>query len=296
MSKSVGKSISKVVSDVASSSVGRISKQQLQILEFIYGYRFVSTKHVQLLLGKSQIQQAQQRLNTLLAKEYIGRKFSSTDRLTGKYASYYLMPKGIQLLKYYGDAKVLRNMYKDRTASERFIAHCLSLGDLHADLVRIYGDNLRFWTKSRLVLDDFAFYDNPDNGHSYDCFPQPLPDAYLEVYDDKFNGSDFLMEVWHDNVPFFVYRNRIKYYMEYVDDGTWKDSVGSELPTVLLVCESPTLQRRVQRFLKKLADEIDNDELQFLVTNRAQLAVAEPEATIWTEYDEDAEKYVSRSL
>jgi len=292
MSKSVNKLNDKLSGDVASSTVGRFSKQQLQILEFIYGYRFVSTKQVQLVLGKAQIQQAQQRLNTLLVKEYIGRNFSSTDRLTGKYASYYLLPKGIQLLKYYGDAKVLRNIYKDRTASERFIAHCLSIGNVYADLVRIYGDKLRFWTKSQLVLDDDQYYDNPDNEHSYDCFPQPLPDGYIEVHDEDGNYGDFLLEVWHDNVPFWVYRNRIKYYVQYVYDDTWKDAVGSELPPVLLVCDSPTLQRRVQRFLKRMAGELDSDELQFLVTNQVLLAGAKPETAIWSEYNEDEEKFI----
>ena len=282
----MSKSSSKLSGDVPNNSVGRFSKQQFQILEFIYGYRFVSTKQVQRLLGKLQIQQAQQRLNTLLAKEYIGRNFSNTDRLTGKYASYYLLPKGIQLLKHYGDTTVLRNIYKDRTASERFIAHCLSIGDIFADLAHIYGDDLHFWTKSQLVINDHDYFDHPENGHSYDCFPQPLPDAYLDV---SFN--DFLLEVWHDNVPFFVYRNRIKYYIEYVYEDTWKDAVGSELPLVLLVCDSPTLQRRVQRFLKKMADEIDSNELRFMVTNRLLLASAKSDSPIWASYDEETEKF-----
>ena len=287
MTKSVGKLSSKLGGDVASSTAGRFSKQQLQILKFIYGYRFVSTKQVQLLLGKKQIQQAQQRLNTLLAKEYIGRNFSNNDRLTGKYASYHLLPKGIQLLKYYGDVKVLRNIYKDRTASERFITHCLSVGDVYVDFVRLYGNNLRFWTKSQLVLDDFDYYDNPDNGHRYDCFPQPLPDGYVELFGEKYSWDNFLLEILHETVPFFVYRNRIKHYMEYVDEGTWKDEVGSELPPVLLICDSPTLHRRVQRFLKKIADDIDRDELRFLVTHKELLATARIESAIWTQVNED---------
>jgi len=283
----------------ASSRVVRLSKRQLQIIEFIYGYRFVSTRQVQLMLGKKQIQQAQQRLNTLLVKQYIGRNFSKIDRLTGKYASYYLMPKGIQLLRLYrarADYGVLRNIYKDRTASARFIAHCLSIGDSYADLSRMYGKSLEFITKSQLRADDIDDRYDPDYGHSYDYFPQPLPDACLAIFDANYDGHEFLLEVWHDNVPFFVYRNRIKYYMEYVDEEKWKKETGSALPPVLLVCESPTLQRRVQRFLKKQVDEIYTAELKFLITNRELMTTAQPDSAIWAEYDEALEKFTRRTL
>jgi hypothetical protein len=299
MSKLVGKSSRNQNSSVFSNRTERLSKQQLRILEFIYGYRFVNTKQVQLLLGKKQIQQAQQRLNTLLNNEYIGRNFSNTDRLTGKYASYYLLPKGLRLLKRCGanvDTRVLRNMYKDRTASDRFIAHSLSIGNIYADLSRLYGEKLDLSTKSQLTAYDLDYEENPDNGHLYDSFPQPLPDAYLAIYDSEDNGYEFLLEVWHDNVPFFVYRNRIKYYTEYVSNKTYKDAFGSDLPTVLLICESITLQRRVQRFLKKYTNETYTNELKFLITNNQLLATVHSTMAIWSEYNEDSEKFAWRAL
>ena len=86
------------VSEVSVSQVSRavvITNQQLRILLFIYRFRFVSTAQLQFVLGKKQVQQVQQRLNLLVARGWIGRNFSKLDRLTGKYASYYLLPKGM---------------------------------------------------------------------------------------------------------------------------------------------------------------------------------------------------------
>src|ERR1035438_8298887 len=124
-------SVSKQVSTDSDNNLvvkqARVTKQQLDILRHIYFFRFISTKQVQNLLGKKQLQQAQQRLNTLLDKQYIGRNFTNTDRLTGKYATYYLLPKGIKVLRHYQDGlnpRALHNIYKDKTASERFVSHC----------------------------------------------------------------------------------------------------------------------------------------------------------------------------
>jgi hypothetical protein len=58
-----------------------------------------------------------------------------------------------------------------------------------------------------------------------------------------------------------------QYYIEYVDGEPCEEAFGGELPPVLLICDTPTLQRRVQRYLRRMADGIDEDELKFLVSN-----------------------------
>lgn len=266
----------------------RLTKQQFEILEFIYTYRFVTTGQIQVFLGKKQIQQAQQRLNTLLTKGYIGRKFTNEDRLLGRHATYFLLPDGIKLLKYYGHPQALKNMRKDATASESFAKHCIAIGDTASDLRRIYSDAKRmlFFTKSELMRSE-EDDGSEDYEPSYASFPQPLPDIYLDCINSDDDWLHYLVEIWHDTVPFWVYRKRIQYYIEYVDDETWEEAFGSELPPVLLVCDSPTLQRRVQRYLRRVYDNIDEDELKFLITNRQTLKEADEDAGIWTLVMED---------
>jgi hypothetical protein len=59
------------------------------------------------------------------------------------------------------------------------------------------------------------------------------------------------------------------------------------MPPLLLVCDTATLQRRVQRYLRRMYDEIDEDDLKILVTNRALLHGAKEDEAIWTVVSEE---------
>lgn len=256
----------------------RITEQQLLVLQLIYRFRFVSTKHVQALLNKKQIQQAQQRLNLLLRKGYVGRNFSPQDRLTGRYASYYLLPKGMRILKQYEkhlsrkpEPQVFHNIYKDKTASPRFIKHQLDLGDIALELSRIYGDIFHLLTKSELTI--------------YEYLPELLPDSFVYMQDPakpKSKRTSYFLEYLEDNVPFWVCRNRIKQYETYRDEGDWESAIDDEaMPKILLVCESPTLQQRMIRFLTRFMTNT-YEEMTFYILNRGTLdGCTDPKEKIW---------------
>ena len=285
-----------VASETVVSSKGtRRSKRQEELLEFIYAYRFVTTKQVQTFLGKKQIQQAQQRLNTLLAKGYIDRRFTSEDRLLGRYATYYLSLYGLKLLKRYGSPQALKNMRKDATASESFVKHNIAVGDVAADLSRIHHNATRLllFTKNELLREDA---NNNDGSEDYEpasaSFPQPLPDMYIDHMYGEDDWAHYLAEVWHSSVPFWVYRKRIKYYIEYVDSDERKEAFSAGMPPLLLVCDTPILQRRVQRYLRRMYDEIDEDDLKIVVTNRELLHKASEDDAIWTAVGEEEDERV----
>jgi len=293
-----GNELVKSESVVVGSKSTRRSKRQAELLEFIYAYRFVTTKQVQAFLGKKQIQQAQQRLNTLLAKGYIDRRFTNEDRLLGRYASYYLSLGGLKLLKRYGNPQALKNMRKDATASESFVKHNIAIGDIAADLNRIHHNatRLMIFTKNELLREDT---NNNDGSEDYEpasaSFPQPLPDMLIDLMDGEDSWKNYLLEVWHSTVPFWVYRKRIKYYIEYVDSDEREDAFSAGMPPLLLVCETPTLQRRAQRYLRRMYDEIDEDDLKILVTNRELLHEASEDDAIWTVVGEDENEMVKLS-
>ena len=272
----------------------RINQQQLRMLSYIYKFRFVSTKQLQVILAKKQVQQIQQRLNLLLQRQYVGRNFTNLDRLTGRYASYYLLPKGMKVLKHYAaqsqatnsmDASlfvevvlnplVLHNIYKDKTASTRFINHCLRVGDIYCDLLGLYSDRLTYFSKGELVNDNY--------------FPAQRPDAYLRLTHSTTAGvaknsqSEFFLEYLEEIVPFFVYRNRIKQYEAYAEEEAWEAAIGEAMPAILLVCETAVLQRRVLRYLKKQLENSYADNLVFLVTTKEALATAHASSLIWVE-------------
>jgi hypothetical protein len=280
---------------VGSSKSTRQSKRQEELLEFIYAYRFVTTKQVQVFLGKKQIQQAQQRLNTLLAKGYIDRRFTSEDRLLGRYATYYLSLDGLKLLKRYGSPQALKNMRKDATASESFLKHNVTIGDIAADLIRIYHNATRFTilTKNELLREDA---NNNDGSEDYEpasaFFPQPLPDMCIDHMYGEDYWTHYLAEVWHSTVPFWVYRKRIQYYIEHVDEEACEKAFFGDLLPLLLICDTSTLQRRVQRYLRRMSDRINENELKFSVTNQQALQEASEDTELWTIVGEDGSEVV----
>lgn len=274
----------------------RLTKKQFDLLRFIYSHRFVTTKQVQKFLAKSYIQEAQQRLNTLLAKQYIGRRYSNDDKLLGRYASYFLLPEGMELIKGYVDTKALRLMRKDPTASQRFIDHNIAVGEVSAELKRMLKGVLSevdFHTKTDIMYQSRIEYEsNWDGSDDFevmtDFYPKPMSDGYLQGWPINYEHVTFvgfLVEVWHETVPFWVYRKRIQYLIEYTDDETWQEYfTGSETPPLLLICDNPTLQRRVQRYLRRIYDSMSHD-YQFLVTNLQLIAKAEGNDAIWTRVD-----------
>jgi len=276
----MNKTTSKTTNKQASSSLiprsTVITKQQIKILIRMYDYRFVTTAQLQQVLSKKQIQQVQQRLNLLLKRGYIGRNFSSSDRLTGKYASYYLLPKGMRVLKqakgYTFNPKVLHNIYKDRTASTRFINHCIGLGDINCSLKRLHGSNLEYFPKNDLI--------------DHDYFPDPRPDAYLRIGADTKSieeRSEHFLEYCEEIVPFFVYRKRIKQYVEYVYDELWEEATSRKSPTIRLVAETPVLQRRLQRFIKQYLNHYYmTAHAKFLITN-IELLKTTTDSAVWTQ-------------
>lgn len=91
---------------------------------------------------------------------------------------------------------------------------------LAADLKRIYRDATRLiiLTKSELLREDTNSDDGSDDYEPASAsFPQPLPDMLIDLMGTNDSWKDYLLQVWHGSVPFWVYRKRIQYYMEYVD-------------------------------------------------------------------------------
>ena len=247
-------------------STRKLTVQQVTILKFIYLFRFISTKHLQLKLSNKQLPQTQRRLNILITRGYIGRNYTNRDRLNGRYASYYLTPLGMKALKQNGvdaDPRVLHAIYKDKNASERFIAHCIFVGDVWHALKTKYDELVIFSPKSALV------------GHEY--FPQEAkPDAYIRYKTKLGKGSrteQYLLYVCEEAIPLFVHKRTIKQILAYVDEGEWDETKG-KLPTMLLVCDSDRLKTKIKRAITKAMDDayLDEEDVGFEVRTISELS------------------------
>lgn len=261
-----------------------VTKKQLAVLKQLYRFRFGTTDLLARSLELKDGRYIHMRLDALVKQLYIGKNYDSSYKLEGKPATYYLLPKAFAVLKQYAKTdgkevslKTLRNAYKDKEASERFIAKKLAVFTIYDKLQVSYGDSLSFWTKEQLNFD------------KYDYFPEPKPDAYLTITPEGPRPRDryFFLNYLDDETPFFVHVRRLQKYVDYVEAGEWEDATSSKLRGALLVCESTSLLKRVR---KKLAQIVDEDEVpRFCYTTLDALKKSTAE-------DDEVWQMVGRSL
>lgn len=238
-----------------------LNPKQLQILYLLYKFRFGTTDlFVKSYGSKISRQYIDVRLRILCEQEYIGRKYDSTYKLQGRPASYCLLPKGVKLLKQQPDRfnpAVLRNVARDKRedVSDQFIRHSLSIFSIYNQCRRLYGDDLLFITKSNL--------------YGRDTFPQPLPDAYLSLKDDK--TKHLFLESFEETIPLFVIKKRIRYYADYAEDNDLPPT--RSFPGILFICDTAKLKQQVLLYATKRFGRSWKD-IKFNVYTRAELSTA----------------------
>lgn len=247
----------------------KLNQGQYTVLSLLNKFRFGTTDLLATALNKKNGTFIHSRLKILADQQYIGRHYQSSYRLQGQYASYYLLPAGGRALQQLPGATGIniKALYKNKTHSEAFIQHCLDVFAIHNLFKRRYDGSLKYFIKHELV--------------TYDYFPQPLPDAYVRLVAD--NGArQYFLNLCHASQPYFTLIRKIKAFFEYADSGDW-DVTDTELPVMLLVCDSYPLQRRLQKLLTTLIDE-SSDNVRFALTTKTLLLSNGP--NVWQLADE----------
>jgi hypothetical protein len=192
-----------------------------------------------------------ERLRTLEDQGFIGKRFDSSYKLRGRPAAYYLLPAGVRILAQHRNIKVTSTIYKNKTVSEQFITHCLEIFTIHNWLRSHYGDQLTLLTKNGMGVYDFLL--------------RPLPDAFLAI--GKQNAKRFFLDFLEDNKPFFQVTRRVRQYIAYEDSNQWAVT-NADFPVVILVCESPRLEKRLTKYIKRQL-YTNSSDVVFYLTNKA---------------------------
>jgi DNA-binding MarR family transcriptional regulator len=227
-----------------------LTKKQLAILDLLFRFRFATSEQLSQALNITTAT-INKRLKLMLELNYIGRNYNSNYVVVHKYASYYLLPEGIKLLKQLGSPKkyspdALRNARKAKRLSEKFIEQCLVIFTVHNMFKKQYGDSLRFFTKIQLT--------------NYPHFPDS--DGYIRLAHEK-EEMQFFLDVIYEH-PFFLASGKVKQYLKFAKEeaGIWEEKTNSELPHVLLICENTSLQKRL---VKKMRRSIEEGDMQFYI-------------------------------
>lgn len=235
-----------------------LTTKQRSILNLLYRFRFATSEQLSQTLGITK-STMNKRLKLLVELNYVGRKFEPEYHLLRKHASYFLLPEGTKVLKKLQSKRysttVLQNIRKnDQNASEPFVNHWLAVFDAYRALKMRYGADLQFFTKSQVTTISY--------------FPKQLPDAYIQLSDDKDNT--FFLNVLHEGRPFFLATRSVVQYIEYANSER-RDFTNSKLPKMLFVCDGLALERRLLKKMKRTIENLGNLDIKFYIATLDEL-------------------------
>lgn len=255
------------------------TKKQLELLLLLYKFRFITVELACKVLNARSANSLRDRLAKLVEQGYVGRRYDASYRIKSRHAEYFLLSKGVAALKQQTacNEAVLHNMHKDKTASNTFVHQKLAIMDAYCHL---QGTGVKFLTQSQLA--------------GFSGFPKPLPDGFMS-FKNKQGSVYFFLEVFREAEPFFVaLHRRAKRFVEYSESGDWQIAQKSRpFPAVLLVCETPSLQKRISKKLSKLVEATWSEELRIYSTTIKALANGGIDKNIWQVMGEEEAKQVS---
>jgi hypothetical protein len=233
-----------------------LNTEQIQILEILYKFRFVSVAMLkEYFIESNPGMNVFRRLERLEQQDFIAKRHFDNQRLLHKPVPYFLLPSGARLLKEYrnkDDANEIniKGIYKDGSVHERFVMHCLVVFDLYNRLMASYGDDLDFLSK------------NDQAG--LDSFPKPFPDAYLTLATDDGTKHIFL-DILDDDIHLLVDASKkIKRYFDYRKSGNWA-MYDSGFPLIVFVCSSDIACEKVRRRCVAAIDKAWIQDIEFRV-------------------------------
>lgn len=212
----------------------KLNKGQTAVLTLLYRYRFTTSELLAKFENQKHLQVTRSRLATLEKQGYIGKRYDNSYRLAGKFASYYLLPKGLRYLKSLdvADSQVIKMIYNDSKASDKFIDFCLSVFRTAQALTSFYDKEAKIFTRTELL--------------DYDYFPQPQPDLYLSI--KRKTLRHYFVDIYDNATPAFVTVKKIKKYAEHHESGEW-ESTDSAYPEVIIACVSDKAEQRLRKKL-----------------------------------------------
>ena len=255
-----------------------LNPEQLAVLQWLYQYRFSTSKQLASYLLKPNPKAIQNKLQILEQQGFIGKHYDKTYKLAGRAAEYFLTPKGARALP--ADSVnewAVKSLYKNKTVSPEFIAHCLNVADIALQLQAIYGDKLGLFTKSYMA--------------AYDYFPSWPPDLFLSLkpLTKREAPRRYFLDVWDNTTPFFVSVRKARNYITYAEDGDWPSDEYA-MPTVLAICQDDKIRQKLSRQIRRAFDEkYITDEIAFAITTLGQFRAVTAKSKLWHKVTEDGE-------
>lgn len=244
----------------------QLSDKQIRILKLVFKFRFVSIPLLAAWLAKDKSSVYEQ-LVGLVEQGYLCKQYDRSYRLQLRPASYGLAAKGVKYLRDTTSFSetALRNMYKNKTASELLVVQSLNAFKLCLQLKQQYPDTFDIFTKSEMT-------------HCND-FIRPLPDLYLQRKSNRSTKPNYLLETIEAGTMTWILRKRLQAHQESSEEheDTW-----GKYPTLLFICGNSSTEKRLHRLYNNGYADFD-----IMTTTAERLASDDTKIWIPNEWDTD---------
>jgi hypothetical protein len=240
-----------------------LTPAQIHTLKLAYKFRFLTTHLLADYKHLTSYTTSYEALETLVKSKYLIKRLSSKDKADRKNAVYYLSASGIRYLREVEqfDPDVLRIMSKNSYVGPQFLEFQLNQFRLLLILRSHYSDCFHMFTKHEAA--------NLDENIA------AKPDMFLRAIDEEREPAEYLLYWVLENQMFIIKRLLRKIIADY---NTYP--ADEPFPAVLLICPSPSAEKRILDYLRGL--EL-SDELEFLTTTMKALSGATDPA-VWTSH------------
>lgn len=251
----------------------QLSKDQIKLLGLLAKFRFVTVELVSKWRDKSKAT-IYERLAVLEKQGYLQKRYEKSWKLLGKPAVYSLTGKGLRVVRdykpgYFTDA-VIRNQYKNKSASLALVDHSLDLAKLCLQLHKQY-EKYDIFSKSEM--------------DQFEAFIRPLPDLYIRTNRADEDGQQihYLLEVIEAGTFTWMIRKRINTHQEWFDDNNEEDwDLEDNYPTLLLVCDNQNTEKRIHRL-------VDGSSMDFEAWTVTRERLASGKKKVWVQYYDEFE-------
>ena len=256
-----------------------LNKQQVRTLSILYWYRFCTSKQIAISLKRSDPKSIQNKLKVLEDQELIGKRYDKTYKLAGRPAEYYITPKGARALEAAQpdttNSWATKSLYKNKTVSNEFLKHTVTVVDVAQRLRILYGD--RPWILPKSYIAKYSFY------------PKWAPDLHFKIpARGETPTKHYFVDIWDGTKPFFVSVRKTRNYVNFKESGDWEED--EPHPLILAICQDSHAQKKLNRQMKHIFNDAWDNDLVFATTTLKQLDEAiKPTAKIWCKIDADYE-------
>lgn len=275
-------------------SLPKITQKQTELLNLIYTHRFLSRIQIQTLMKHKDKKTINLWLKDLRQKEYINWIYNK-DHFAEKTkpAIYYIGINGIRHLKNldFHSTNEIRKRYREHERSQGFIDRSLNVADICISLEGARDENSfpNTWyvyeTEANYMSDSYYHFINESELiHPQLCFGK---EQWKGIGEPEIIES-YLLEIFDATLPRYRLRNRLKKYVEYLDEelDEWgEQTYGDPRPTILLVCATLTdliyTKRRTRGLMADIWEYDDNDRPHIRFTTIDKLKERGITAEIW---------------